>query len=272
MVLDYIPCDVENFSILYKDYKKIKNLTKEEDNELFFNLLDTRFCRKVLKIGSNKGKLCMKKFRSENEELLCSKHRYQEKKKCIEENCDKLLKKGKYCKKHNVPLYKKCYYYNIYDKNNSVIRINWDLLNKRNWIKIQYTTRSNGCLYGFGTNTLDLEENISYYILKRSIKIKYKLKYTFIYIYNKIKNKKYINKNINEHEKIKKVDKKMSNFLNYDKNRILYYLNSLYYLIKNEKPLNEIELFIKNMLYKINTEFILNDNKKKVLDFGNLLN
>jgi hypothetical protein len=99
MVLDYIPCDIDNFSYLYEDYKKLKDLDITEGNKLFYNLLDTRFCRHVLPRGKNKGKMCMKKIRNDGI-IYCHIHKYLYK-KCKINSCDNRRKKGyKICTKH----------------------------------------------------------------------------------------------------------------------------------------------------------------------------
>lgn len=99
MVLDYIPCDVDNLSYLYEDYIKLKDLDITESNELFYNLLDNRFCRHVLPRGKNKGKMCMKKIRNDGI-VYCHIHKYLYK-KCKINYCDNRRKKGhKICTKH----------------------------------------------------------------------------------------------------------------------------------------------------------------------------
>lgn len=98
MVLDYIPCDVDIFSCIYEDYKDLKKLNVKDGNELFFDLLDTRFCKYILPRGKNKGKLCMKKFRCRG--VYCSEHTYLNT-KCIITNCENKRRKGhKICTKH----------------------------------------------------------------------------------------------------------------------------------------------------------------------------
>lgn len=98
MVLDFIPCDVDVFSGIYEDYKNIKKLNNNEYNKLFFKLLDVRFCKYILPRGKNKGKLCMKKIRSEG--LYCSEHTYLNT-KCNLSTCENKRRKGsKLCTKH----------------------------------------------------------------------------------------------------------------------------------------------------------------------------
>jgi hypothetical protein len=98
MVLDFIPCDVDNFSFMFKDYNKLKNNDGYNQNKLLFELLDTRFCKYILPRGKNKGKLCMKKFRCGG--VYCSEHTYLNT-KCIITNCENKRRKGhKICTKH----------------------------------------------------------------------------------------------------------------------------------------------------------------------------
>lgn len=103
MVLDYIPCDVDVFSSFYKEYKKLKKLTKDDANKLFWNLLDKSFCKCIIARGKNKGLLCMKRIRSDFVDdgyTYCRSHRYQET-ECNIETCNKKRKKGyKVCSKH----------------------------------------------------------------------------------------------------------------------------------------------------------------------------
>lgn len=100
MVLDYIPCDVEKFKEYYDEYQEMKNIPKD-DEVIFFDMLDKRFCRYIIKKGKYKNHLCMRKFSKYIEnEIYCHTHRYQEK-KCYVNNCKNKCKKGKNkCNKH----------------------------------------------------------------------------------------------------------------------------------------------------------------------------
>lgn len=98
MVLDYIPCDVEAFSNLFMNYNKIKKIPVSKQDEMFFNLLDIRFCKYILPRGKNKNKLCMKKFRCDG--IYCSEHMYLNT-KCSMSKCENKRRKGhKICTKH----------------------------------------------------------------------------------------------------------------------------------------------------------------------------
>lgn len=103
MVLSYVPCDLDAFSYLYKDYKKIKNLDKNEANELFWGLLDDRFCKCKITKGVYKGKLCMKEIKDDyvnNGFIYCRTHRYQEM-ECKVITCVNKRRKGyDICTKH----------------------------------------------------------------------------------------------------------------------------------------------------------------------------
>lgn len=103
MVLNYIPCSVTNFSNLFKDYKKLKKLNVKEMNELFWDLLDSGFCKFIITKGKYKGKLCMKPIKEQfvnDGHCYCRTHRYQET-ECKIINCGKKRRKGyDFCTKH----------------------------------------------------------------------------------------------------------------------------------------------------------------------------
>jgi hypothetical protein len=187
-------------------------------------------------------------------ECLCSTHRYQEKTKCNIENCNKFVSKyKKYCKKHNIPNYKNYFHYNSYNRSYHILEINMRILYKNTWKKKYYYTSSTPILYGFGYNTLDLEENISLYILEnekyKKRKSKWKIKYMFLFIYSKIKKKQ-----IKMIQKEKKFDKKVSNFLYFDKSKIEFYLTTICYILKTEKSIGLVKSFILNILNIISND------------------
>lgn len=273
MVLDYYPMDIDKtYEFIWDECGYNDNISVEE---IISDLLDNRFCKYIYKIGKNNGQMCMRKF-SKNKDYnslsLCRRHRYQEKHKCLEENCNKLIKYNKYCKKHNIPLYKKCFHYNDYDENHISLYIDFNCLFNKSWKKTIYTTRSNGVIYGFGSNTLDFEKDISFYILKinketekKKQKNKNKLKFVFIYICNNIKKKNKI-KNDNQ---FKKLDTKASDFFKIDKNKLLSYLNNLYLLINNNKSFDEIKSFMLNIINIIE----MYESKKKINNYiSNIIN
>lgn len=272
MVLDYIPCDIDNFSYVYEDYKQLKKLDINEANELFWSLLDFRFCRHILKIGNNKGKLCMRKYKifDCNDKFLCNKHRYQEKMKCNEKGCDKLVKNKKYCKKHNISRFKKCYYYNNHINEHSYLNIDIDILFTKNWKKTYYSTSSTPLFYGFCNKSLDLEEDISLYILKMSSdgkKRKNKLRFIFIYIYSKIIKKKKTKLKIDNN---KNIDTFMSNFLIENTKKLEDCVNCMKYIIEKENNMNVAKPFLLNIIYTLTNIFKIKikdykDNKDVIL-------
>lgn len=182
--------------------------------------------------------------------FLCRKHRYQEKHKCCEDRCNKLIKYNKYCKKHNIPKYKKHFYYNNYNEKYVFLKIDLKYLYKniKPWVKTYYTVNSNAAIYGFGSNIIDLEKDISFYILKIDEENENK---------NKIENENKI------------VDTETSNFLKSDKNNILNYINNLYLLIKNEKSFDKIKSFMLNIINILEME----KNKINIKDYiSNIIN
>lgn len=70
---------------------------KNEQEEIFLELLDNNFCEYKYSKGNKKGKLCLKKIRKSYNGLppLCHTHNYQlNKMKCKYLSCDKYRKKG----------------------------------------------------------------------------------------------------------------------------------------------------------------------------------
>lgn len=128
MVLSYIPCDITNFSNLFENYKNLRKLNVKEVNELFWDLLDTSFCRFVITKGKYKGKLCMKPIKEQfiNEEYCyCSVHRYQEMECKVIDCNNKRRKSSCFCTKHYNRLYNININHNFNE--NDIIRSFYDI-------------------------------------------------------------------------------------------------------------------------------------------------
>lgn len=236
MVLDYYPMNIK------RTYELIWEKCDRDDinvEEIIYDLIDDRFCKYIFKTGSNKGKMCISKFSKNIENnilFLCRKHRYQEKHKCCEDGCNKLIKYNKYCKKHNIPKYKKHFYYNNYNEKYVFLKIDLKYLYKN----IKPGLKHIILLTAMQPYIIDLEKDISFYILK-----------------------------IDEENENKIVDTETSNFLKSDKNNILKYINNLYLLIKNEKYFDEIKSFMLNIINILEME----KNKINIKDYiSNIIN
>lgn len=100
MPKDFVPCDIYRLKNLIEEHKKIKQMTDEEEKELFFKLLHNNFCRYIIKKGENKNTLCLKRFKDVNELKYCHIHRLEMKPwvKCQSLLCNGKTKK-EYCRK-----------------------------------------------------------------------------------------------------------------------------------------------------------------------------
>lgn len=77
MPKDFIPCDIYRLNELIEEYKKIKNMTDKEEEELFFKLLHNNFCRYIIKKGPKKNTICLNKFKDINDLKYCHTHRLE---------------------------------------------------------------------------------------------------------------------------------------------------------------------------------------------------
>lgn len=110
MPKDFVPCDIKELSVLIEDYKKINNMTEEEEKELFLKLLHNNFCRYINIRGKNKNVMCLNRFNDMNELKYCHTHRWEIKPWL---NC-----KTHYCKgKTKVDYCRKCKKINKFIKN-----------------------------------------------------------------------------------------------------------------------------------------------------------
>lgn len=105
MPKDFVPCDIEELSILIENYRKINNMTEEEEKELFLKLLHNNFCRYINIRGKNKNVMCLNRFNDMNELKYCHTHRWEIKPwiNCQTYGCNGKTKKDfcRKCKKIN---------------------------------------------------------------------------------------------------------------------------------------------------------------------------
>lgn len=237
MVLDYIPCDTEQFGILYDDYREIKRIPKY-DESIFFNVLDKRFCKYLMKKGKYKNKLCLKKISKNHEdEIYCYTHRYQEK-KCSVNNCKNKCKKSlNICNKH----YNESHI--IPDKNPSKQVSECDLRDYKVNHKINENIKKSDVLPS---------EKKKKKINKDILFLKLKSIIIFNYIFIKIKNKK------------KFIDMEKHNSINKPDNNCLleFYLSSLKYVLDTTESIYLLKRNINNILIILKNKLSLDINEK----------
>lgn len=96
MVLDYYPMDFnKTYEFIYDECGYNDEMSTEE---IIYELLDDRFCRYIYKNKKYAGRMCLSKFKinendKENGKRYCAFHRYQEK-KCKISYCNKKHKRG----------------------------------------------------------------------------------------------------------------------------------------------------------------------------------
>lgn len=266
MVLDYCPCDVNVFSDLFMEYNKIKNIPVSEQEEMFLNLLDNRFCKYILKKGKYKGKMYLRKFSkySDCKEIYCFEHRYLEK-KCNHENCNLKCKKSyNLCNKH---LKLKNKYktsilnineeYSIFSENGMILDIySIKIIDIKN-IPCKNMEKKNFKLIEYNIDRKLNEKNIqninvdTFYYVKDIINIE-----------NNLCNK---NKYINNNNKINTYDNIYEN-----KYKLEFYLSNIYYILKKENSITFIKSFILEILNIIsnNMNFNINFNYLDLVDFN----
>lgn len=100
MIKDFVPCDVGELNVLIEDYKKLNNMSEEEEKELFFKLLHNNFCRYIITKGDKKDMMCLNRFKDMNELKYCHTHRWEKKPwlECQTHGCSGKTKKD-YCRK-----------------------------------------------------------------------------------------------------------------------------------------------------------------------------
>src|ERR1700741_849780 len=82
MVLDYIPCNTDCLGDLLKVCWNVTELKRDDQWDMFMELLDDKFCKQTIKQGKNKGKLCMHKISKKAYDQgikYCSIHNFYDK-------------------------------------------------------------------------------------------------------------------------------------------------------------------------------------------------
>lgn len=295
MVLDYYPMDMERTYKFFYD----GNISTEE---IIYGLISNNYCKYVNKQGKTAGNICLKKIRheknSQNKNIYCHFHRYQEK-ICKIKICNKKCKRGyNICNKHfkyqtkisdDIDHYEDAIYNSKYEMilfNNINFKI-FNYINLNGIYKIcneymlqKYFFEHKSIFESFENNPIikynkfDIIDHVYSIYNKFKNKIyyfinKYKINATFLHyilsLIKEINEKKYSNDIILYYNYQKYIfNKNVYIYINDEKHKMYNYIKKLY----NMKFHNVFNILLKS---NKNNQIIIYDNvfKKKIINYIN---